>query len=289
MAGSELRIETEFAEMAVQISDGTGFPVVLLHGNSSSREVFSLQMASAVATKHRTIAIDLPGHGASSDAYRPETTYSMIGYADAVASVLQQLGVEAAVVFGWSLGGHVGIELLRRFPGMAGLMMSGTPPVNPTPESIGAGFQLTPLMALLGQETIAEADREALLLAIYDGRVEGWARDALLRTDGRARRILFETLFTGQASQQRELVETAQVPVAIVDGEREPFANLNYIAGLTIPALWEAHDFVLRDAGHDAFRGQADRFNAIFARFVDDAADRWNRKSGAKRSGFAAA
>ena len=46
------------------ISDGTGYPVVLLHGYLEAKEAW--EMISAVLYRsYRVIAIDLPGHGAS--------------------------------------------------------------------------------------------------------------------------------------------------------------------------------------------------------------------------------
>lgn len=288
MTAHERIVKTEFADICVEISSGEGFPLVLLHGNSSSKQVFRAQMTGPIGQKHRLIAIDLPGHGQSSDARAPETTYSMKGYAEVVMQVFAGLELDKAALFGWSLGGHVGIELLGRFAGLSGLMISGCPPVNPTVESLAAGFQPNPLMALLGKEHLTPDEVETLLTAIYDGQVDAERRAAMLRTDGRARRFVFETIFTGGASAQRDLVERSAVPIAIVDGAAEPFANLNYIAGLSIPSLWEKHAFILRDAGHAAFLEQPERFDAILGRFVDDTAER-KPASAADRSGFAAA
>jgi pimeloyl-ACP methyl ester carboxylesterase len=45
-----------------------------------------------------------------------------------MAEFLALIGVDRAVVFGWSLGGHIGLEMVSRFPGMLGLMITGTPP-----------------------------------------------------------------------------------------------------------------------------------------------------------------
>jgi pimeloyl-ACP methyl ester carboxylesterase len=61
----------------------------MLHGNSSCKEAFDRQLNGALGDEFRLIAIDLPGHGASSDAADPNRTYSFPGYAEAAIAVLE--------------------------------------------------------------------------------------------------------------------------------------------------------------------------------------------------------
>jgi hypothetical protein len=42
--------------------------------------------------------------------------------------LLEKLGVTDAIVFGWSLGGHIGIEMVPRFSGMRSLMLPAPHP-----------------------------------------------------------------------------------------------------------------------------------------------------------------
>ena len=120
-------IATSHGTLAVEESGQGGLPVLLIHGNSFCRGVFRNQMQGQIAKSHRLIAFDLPGHGQSSNAIDPQRSYTRPGLADAAVELLYQLGVDEAIVFGWSLGGHIGIEMIPRFPGMRGLMISGAP------------------------------------------------------------------------------------------------------------------------------------------------------------------
>jgi pimeloyl-ACP methyl ester carboxylesterase len=65
-----------------------------------------------LAENHRLIAFDLPGHGQSSNAPHPARSYTLPGLADACVELLEKLGVTEAIAFGWSLGGHIGIEMV---------------------------------------------------------------------------------------------------------------------------------------------------------------------------------
>lgn len=133
----QMIIVTSHGSLAVEDTGGSGVPVLLIHGNSFCSGVFRNRMQGQMAKEHRFIAFDLPGHGQSSDATDPQRTYTLPGLADAAVELLDKLGVVEAIVFGWSLGGHIGIEMIQRFAGMRGLMISGAPPVGPNHLSQG--------------------------------------------------------------------------------------------------------------------------------------------------------
>jgi len=69
-------VSTPFARIAVADTGGARPAVLMIHGNSACKEIFGRQFESPLAETHRLLAFDLPGHGASSDAHDPETTYS---------------------------------------------------------------------------------------------------------------------------------------------------------------------------------------------------------------------
>src|SRR5438132_3030187 len=80
--------------------------VVLIHGASGNLEDMRLALGERLASSHRVILIDRPGHGWSS---RPESDEyaSPARQAELVASALQQLGVRCAILIGHSWGGAV--------------------------------------------------------------------------------------------------------------------------------------------------------------------------------------
>ncbi|MCW5714602.1 MAG: alpha/beta hydrolase [Bauldia sp.] len=247
-------------------------PVVLIHGNSCSKDVFSAQLESAAGDAYRMIAFDLPGHGESSDPTDPQRTYSMNGLADMTMEVLQALGVDRAVVYGWSLGGHIALELVPRFPGLIGFMLTATPPVHPTPESLMGGYRPHPMVPLIGQENLSDAELAMFAETVFGPAINDTLRAAVRRADGRARRMVLETAFDGRSSDQRAIAENAGVPIALVNGENDPIINVDYIGSLNYATLWEKHCFVLRGEGHAPFLTNPKLFNPIFERFLKDMA-----------------
>jgi len=272
MPSADKTIRTAHANIAVRETSGTGLPVVMIHGNSCSKEVFINQMNGPLGETHRMIAFDLPGHGASSDAFEPRRTYSMAGYSDMVMELLGKLGVDKAVVVGWSLGGFIALELIPRFDGLVGLMIVGTPPVHPTPESLIGGYRPHPAVGLIGQEVLSEQDQDMFAQTIYGPALTPQLRDAIRRTDGRSRRIVMETAFDGSSSDQRALAENAGVPIAIVNGADDPIINVDYIQSLTYATLWQNHCYSFRGVGHASFLTHPQLFNPIFEQFVRDMA-----------------
>lgn len=274
MSITDRKVKTSHAEIAISETAGAGLPVLFLHGNSSCKEVFRRQLESPLGDSYRMIAMDLPGHGASGDAFKPEKTYSMPGYAEAAIEALGALGVQRAAVVGWSLGGHVALEMIPRFDGIVGVMIMAAPPVGQGAEKVMAGFRPIPNAEMVGKPELTPEETETFLFANYGPSFDPALRDALVRTDGRARAVMFQALLTGNISDQKAIVETSDVPVAVVNGADDPLVNVEYVGGLAYRNLWDNHCYVLRGAGHASFLHAPEAFNAVLERFVNDMAKR---------------
>jgi pimeloyl-ACP methyl ester carboxylesterase len=123
-AWSDALLSTSYADLAVRESSGKKLPILLLHAEASSKRVFNPLLEGRLGHEYRMIAIDLPGHGGSSNAHDP-ATYSAEGYADTALEALELLGVDEAVVFDASADGRIGRELMSIFPGLLGLAIQG--------------------------------------------------------------------------------------------------------------------------------------------------------------------
>lgn len=249
-----------------------GVPVLFIHGNSSSHRAFDPQFAATVSAGRRFIALDLPGHGASEDAPDPVKTYAIDGFADAALCLLNELGIEDVVLVGWSLGGHIALELAAGLPGVKGVLITGTPPVGGNPDDMAAAFLPTEDMALTFKADYTE-DEVQLKARGQFGKaypLEGWVVDAIRRADGRFRTQMIEAAMAGRGRDQKEIAATLPVPLAVFHGEADPFINGDYLEGLTYANLWR--DSVQKFAGveHGPFREDAERFNELLSAFLRD-------------------
>jgi pimeloyl-ACP methyl ester carboxylesterase len=97
------------------IDQGTGEPVVLVHGFGNSVDTWTNSgIVQALATSYRVIAFDERGHGRSDKphdpgAYGREMTNDIV-------RVLDRLGIDRAHIVGYSLGGHLVSQLLTLHP-----------------------------------------------------------------------------------------------------------------------------------------------------------------------------
>jgi pimeloyl-ACP methyl ester carboxylesterase len=261
-------VTTSHGALAIEDVGQGNLPLVLIHGNSTCRDVFRHQLTGRLAKNHRLIAFDLPGHGQSGDAPDPARTYTRPGLADAVVELLERLSVKEAVVLGWSLGGHIGIEMVPRFAGMRGLMVIGTPPV--ARNGMADGFQRSPHMQLAGQEHLSETEIEAFVHAIFGNSAEPFLHKAVARAHGRFRKTLFEAARAGSGVDQRQIVETNPVPLAVVNGSEDRFVKLDYLDTLGYANVWEGHCHRLAGLGHAPFWEGPGDFDPILERFFRD-------------------
>lgn len=87
---------------------GMGTPLVLLHGSFGTATVYP-----ALAANRRIIAVELQGHGHTADIDRPLTPEQL---ADDVAALLDHLQISQTDIFGYSMGGIVGLGVAIRHP-----------------------------------------------------------------------------------------------------------------------------------------------------------------------------
>ena len=92
---------------------GQGSPtLVFVHGWSCDATYWDAQVAH-FAPKHRVVAIDLAGHGASG---QERKAYTMEAFGADVAAVLAQLDLKDAILVGHSMGGAVIVEAALAAP-----------------------------------------------------------------------------------------------------------------------------------------------------------------------------
>jgi pimeloyl-ACP methyl ester carboxylesterase len=258
------------AAISVHVEQGSGRPVVFLHGNSSTKAVWTHQITLARQLGRSILAPDLPGHGESEDSPTPNLTYSFPGYASVVGGLLDRFHVDAADVVGWSLGGHIGLQLFATDERIRSLLVVGTPPARPAPEALEQAFYTSDDMQLAGKDKFTPADAVAYGTAMMGGRkfLSSELLQNIRRADGNARRHMFASALRGVGIDQRAAAESIDKPLCVVHGEREPFVRLDYLRSLKYRALWKNRIFVISGAGHAPHWENPAAFNRILSGFL---------------------
>lgn len=265
--------QTIHGDISVWDTGGKGKPVIFIHGNSSCKEIFSRQFESDVAKKYRFIAIDLPGHGQSENAKNPEKTYSMDGYADAIIEVIEKLKLENPAAIGWSLGGHVLLSAVAKSQKFSGVLITGTPPIEISYEGFQKGFLPLPkMMELFSKVELSKEEAVEFLTRVgfnIDLKKYPFALEAVLKTDGFARKYLSASIAKKIGGDQKALVESNDTPLCVVLGKDEKGVNTKYvIENVKYKNLFNNQIYLIENAGHAPFWEQPDQFNQILADFL---------------------
>jgi pimeloyl-ACP methyl ester carboxylesterase len=216
---------------------GEGIPVVLLHGLTATRRYVVMGSRSLERSGHRVIAYDARGHGRSSPAPAPDAyTYDDLGR-DLIA-VLDDRGIERAVLAGASMGAHT---LLWAALG--------------APERVAGLVVITPAYDPATQEDDARLERwDALADGLEQGGVDGF-----IAAQGRP--DVPESWQETVEKVTRQRLSQHEHPQAVADALRavprsRPFRTVDELAAISVPVAVVASSDE-PDPGHPQAVGEA--------------------------------
>lgn len=267
-------IETSFGRIAYSDTGGNKAALMLVHGNSSCKEVFKHQIESYLVDDFRLVAIDLPGHGGSDNA--PDATvsqdYTTARFASLLLDIANELELQAPVVLGWSLGGHVALEAAAQSPStFKGLLITGTPPAGPGGDALFEAFLPTEVMDLTVKQTFSQKDALAYAEATLGERalVSEQLLAMVQRADGRSRAtILPDWLQPGAGHDAVNFIGRWSKPIAVIHGGKDAFVSLPYLQKLVWKRLWNDEIMIINNAGHAPFLEHPDEFNSLLTDFM---------------------
>ena len=103
---------------------GSGFPLIMLHGNGESHKVFDRQ-ARELSEKYRVILVDSRGHGRSVIKRKKQEMPILISdMSEDVVCLMDYLGMKKAILIGFSDGANIALELASSHPERAAAVVS---------------------------------------------------------------------------------------------------------------------------------------------------------------------
>ncbi|MCI0771510.1 MAG: alpha/beta hydrolase [Chloroflexi bacterium] len=118
--------------------DGQGPPLVLMHGTSGSvGDRYENGWVSGLKDDNRLILIDHRGHGYSDKPHNPDSYSLEISVSD-IVGVLNELGVDKANYFGYSMGGYIAYGLAKYAPERLKALVIGAGASHPYERSMAA-------------------------------------------------------------------------------------------------------------------------------------------------------
>jgi pimeloyl-ACP methyl ester carboxylesterase len=250
--------------MATLVNDGVsiwfedaaaeGVPVLLSHGYSATGDMWRGQLGPLVEAGYRPIVWDMRGHGRS-DSPEDQSLYSEEATVDDMTAILDECGVDTAVIGGLSLGGYMSLAFHLAHPDRTdALLLFDTGPGykkdeardgwNANAERTAKRFEERGLDGLgRGAEVRVSSHRSA----------EGLARAARGMLAQRDARVI-------------ESLPDIKVPTLVLLGENDT----PYIAGsdYMVAKIPNATKVVIPEAGHSSNIDQPAAFNRATLEFL---------------------
>ena len=247
--------------------DGTRRAVVLLHAFPIGASLWEPQLRHMPAG-WRLIAPDLRGFGGSTE-LDTVSNASMADYAEDVVDLMDELGVQRAVIGGASMGGYAAFALLQAASGRAdGLILANTRAGADSPESRANRRNM---LAMLDREGPSGVSRDMMPRLLgkttleTNPEVEPFVRRLIKQQSPTAIRTAIHRMM--HRPDSTPLLPSIKVPTLVITGDEDtmiPVDESRAMAG----AIPGATLVIVPRTGHLANLEQPDAFNHAFHEFL---------------------
>ncbi|MDA0635579.1 alpha/beta fold hydrolase [Nonomuraea sp. MCN248] len=244
---------------------GSGLPLVLLHAFPLSSAMW-LAQREGLARACRVITPDLRGFGGSR---LGDDEPSIDLMADDVARMLDDEGVERAVVGGLSMGGYVAMAFCRRHPDrVLGVILAGTKASPDTEPARDNRERIARAVLADGSDVLVKEVLPALIgattkqrRAMVFGRVKGLVQAAPPQAAAWAMRAM------AARPDSFDTLAALKVPALVLVGDEDELAPPPDARAMA-EAVPEGRLEVIAKAGHLVAVEQPEAFNAAVERFL---------------------
>ncbi len=258
ITSTELKSANRDGVNLAYLDTGSGEPaLVFIHGWCCNQAMWAEQ-TNAFAPKHRVIAVDLRGMGASD---KPDQDYDIDGFGEDMTWLLNEIGLQRPVLIGHSMGGVVTLNLLRKNPDIARAAVFVDAGIMPFPE------EFKPLIAQMieGLKSPAHKDVATNFVKQFLFRPESPAdlRDEVTASMATApQRVMYTALASTLDPKNCPAGELA-VPSLFIRAASLPMTEGQ------IAERYPGMEVTTVDAGHFLHMEKPEEFNALLAKFLD--------------------
>jgi non-heme chloroperoxidase len=275
IATHEIRGGDDLRLHAREWGDPHGPALLLIHGWSQSDLCWAKQVSGELGARFRIVTFDLRGHGLSEKPSGPEHYADERLWADDLAAVIEQTGLDRPVLVGWSYGAYVVTDFLRAHgdAGIAAINLVG-----------GAVAMRPPGFEFFGPGLLENAnDACASDLATNIGAIRRFLRACTveqLDEDAWTKALCWNMVvppavraaLISREIESADALARVSVPVLVSHG-RDDAIVLPSMAEHTLRICGQATASWYDDVGHMPFWEAASRFN----RELGELADRVNQ------------
>ena len=255
-----------------------GSPILFIHGFTGSYLSWERQLSGPLAEEFRLVAYDLRGHGASDKPLDPSKYTDGTLWADDLNAVIRAKQLDRPVLVGWSYGGYIISDYLRRYgdDAIGGVVFVGAITKNGTAEA--AGYLTDEVLALFGDvlstDVLKSIDGTNTLTRMFGDRLSGTLREraygSAMMVPPAVRAAMFNRLLDND-----DVLTRIRVPTLVLHGDADRIVRVSAAihTAATVPG---AKLLVYDGVGHAVQVDAPQRFGRDLSEFVR--ATRRNRR-----------
>jgi pimeloyl-ACP methyl ester carboxylesterase len=246
--------------------------ILMIHGNSLSKETFKEQFHSSLTDQYRMIAVDLPGHGETTGDSNGSEGYSIRGLADFIISLITELKLKSVVILGHSLGGHLAIQAASEIPELKGIFAVGTPPLTPKENELSP-FLDHPSLPLAFTPELSDEDVRNLSEVYWSENttVSNVIGEGIKKSDPKFRADMGADVAQGNLKDETEVIAKLTFPVGLAVGDLDQLINRDYMENvLDSDELWRGGVQGIEGSGHTPQMEVPESFNQLIAEYASD-------------------
>jgi pimeloyl-ACP methyl ester carboxylesterase len=227
--------------------------LVFIHGAGGTGAFWQAQI-EGLAGSFNTIAIDLPGHGASSGGAKDKIE----DYARVVIDLIKQLDVSNPIACGLSMGGAVALQLLLEYPNLlkAGILISTGAKLKVAPVIFEALENDYSSYVKLICQFIAGKDTDPEVIKHFREQIE--------RCDPQ---VTLKDFVACNGFDVMQRIESITLPVLVVSAEDDQVTPPKY-GDFLEKAISSASRVEINDAGHIVPMEKPEEVNNAIIEFV---------------------
>jgi len=244
----------------------SGRDVLLIHGFSQSHLSWLKQVSGPLAAEFRLVSYDIRGHGGSDKPLEPHYYREPERWADEVAAVIRQAGLQRPVLVFWSYAGRIALDYLtsRGDSEVSALVF-----VNATSKADSTVLgSATPVLRAMTQDDLA-ANIDATLALLKVSTAQPLCDEELryMLAYNMVVPPAIRANLVGRTADYEATLRNLRVPVLALHGDRDTI-NLPAMADYTCATARNARKIIYPGVAHMPFWEVPEAFDRDVAHFL---------------------
>jgi len=253
---------------------GSGPPVVLIHGGCMSHRVWESQVYALLDAGYRVITPDLRGHG---DSDKPVGPYTAERYAEDIAVMADQLGLDSFTLLGWSLGSTITSAFIEAYGNSLDGVVLVSSAIFARIAAVERGEPIDtdlPIEQMMQNQRYNRPDGvEKFVSKMFHETPDRWTRNWLwniaMQTPMRVALKMLQIYVDPDHERLHDGLSTLDAPAAVFYGENDRSSSVSDAKTISQSVFSDGQYVPFKHSAHVPFIEEAKQFDDELITFVD--------------------